>query len=185
MKTLTVKRKHVLDALRYNHLVAGSWFHTDSDVISALKILGQDIESAVYLPNCTACLVGSTIRRASEEQFKNKPLRQRQMERSIEKSTDGRLYEKLLEKNDFDISPDKPNFSLAAKIAEKGFYFAALSHVFEGTIRQKAVKKALARGNEAWDYDEFTPKIKLSTKEKEKLSLWVKKNIPASFEVKL
>lgn len=163
---ITVKRRHVLDALRFNNLVSGSWYKDLAGTLDAFGELIAGLPENIYKPNCTACLVGSTIRRSA-------------LGAQLEKLPERAVLEQAIDLQimasgayDLNCAPAKPDYAEATEAARKGNYFGALSHLFEGTVRVGARRT----GKEKIEY-------KLTKAENTRISNWVKKNIPVSFEV--
>lgn len=156
---ITVKRRHILEALRYNHLQAGGWFH---DFIKQTNYDGVQVKP--FNPDCSACLVGSTVRRAVPEC--------RLSEKAMH-AMDKRLFDSLGNQA-FRYGLDICEESSADELVEKKLYLAALSAKFEGILRDKANV-----------LDKDLSAVRLSKKERQRIYDWVKKHIPVEFTANL
>lgn len=160
---ITVKRRHILDALRYNNLIAGNWFSNfESELVWDYEL--GDEKTKPFNPNCSACLVGSSVRRA----FPQCTLTEKAMER-MDKLLQNTMLRQA-HKHCLSVTEE----SDADELVKKGLYLAALSAKFEGVVRNKA-----HRANKEAD------EVHLSKREQRRISDWVKKNIPVSFEATL
>jgi hypothetical protein len=182
---LNVTRKDVLDAIRYNNLIAGAWFDSKFEVLKGDLETGDITnESAIYKPNCTACLVGSTLRRAACR-LPRKPGYSK-LVNAIENTLNPNYDDYLLQNFDIEIvcTPEVADFQLATKAAKEGNYLGALSHLFEGLVREQYEEIYDYDCNDEYDSDSLKD-VKLNNERKKQLRNWVKKNIPVKFQVKL
>jgi len=156
---LTIKRRDILDALRYNHLVAGSWFEVDRDGDSA----------DIYKPGCTACLVGSAVRRAAK----------REKVFLYAGRTAGSILANLISETTGDqIVDEVVDQDILAELVQARDYLTALSYIFEGTLRAKAIRRF------GPDYlTDQLKRLKLTKVENERIRKWVLENIPVEFTV--
>jgi hypothetical protein len=154
---VTITHKHIFDAIKFNHLVADRWFEPK-------EVRFEDKDDKFYKANCTACLVGSTVRRAAP---KNTSINSLKCLISTTVMTNGVNIIGMKETPEY--------------IASCGQYLTALSAKFESTVRNKAALK-YKRQARLLDSVEIR-NTKLSAKEKKDLADWVKLYIPKSFEI--
>ena len=158
-----IKRRHIISALRYNNLVAGSWIQSE------YRKMSNAARKTVEIPSCAGCLVGNTLNRALPKKLS---------------------YQKLDEigavigrGSDFNYAPDRVNSITLKELLNEKLYLAALSHLFEGTIRPKARKK-FGYGFDDLDVEQIAS-LKLTDDDTERLIKWVKENIPVTFKIKV
>lgn len=161
---ITVKRRHVLEALRYNNLVAGSWFLAEEETFN-----GEN----VYKANCSACLVGSTIRRAQADKPRTSRWYDKIAQWIGDVTTSGDVFGVITQSNS---SPSTPKDAVS-----ENRYLTALSRMFESTMRNKAALKYNVSTDEL--SREQVQSVKLSKKERQELRQWVLDNIPVEFTV--
>jgi len=160
---LTIKRVHILNAIRFNNLVAGSWFEGD---------FSNDPHDKIIKPNCNACLVGSAVRRAAKPKTAEDYTR---LASFIWNVVRGGIY------GITDVTSEE---SIDGHLA-KNRYLSALSCKFETTIRTKAIKLGLADHQDDYEFLEDAERrsLKLNVRETNALLNWVRKNIPVQFTV--
>lgn len=140
MRVVTVTRRHVLDAIRYNNLIAKNGWFVDSED-----------------PDCPACLVGATMRRAVRRK----------------RWWDKDLYWLTVKINDALRGWPITDEVAAENCARRGNFLAALSCKFEGMTSGNPERGRYHGGSV------------LTKTQQKRLVGWVKENIPASFEALL
>lgn len=162
-----IKRKTVLDAIKYNHLVSGEWINT---------VILDRLTKANY-SQCTACLVGSLFKRhfkpiTKADYFALDDI----MSNNISTVTYAKQDSYASYNHIITVTPSCYQYKLKdlATLTNKKYYLHALSYLFEGQISLQAQETDMVHN-----------KVKL-TKQRIKYMLdWVKENIPVEFEVNL